>query len=274
MDTDEAIGRRLERLRTDLGLSQGELSEKLRAAGVNWSQGTLSRVETGFRPMRFTEALAVAAVLDVEPADLTPTGGGLAPIYHRSVKAVHRHGYRLLQARDQLRKEIGIAQLLRLGLELSRGSRDAYVLRVPPGWALEELRTRIGAESEWDVLAMLGAPSNTIDGARAQVRKDVESEGIPDYAPQWLHDELAQFGSPEPGSDEHHEMLATKRARLECAMAGEVFRRTFPAVGYEVDTDRPLTDGLPYPLVEGIDMEDLEAPQLTELLESELHRGR
>ena len=36
----------------------------MRDAGVNWSQGTLSRVENGDRPLRFSEAGALAAALD------------------------------------------------------------------------------------------------------------------------------------------------------------------------------------------------------------------
>ncbi|SDU70607.1 Helix-turn-helix [Gordonia westfalica] len=39
----------------------------MREAGVNWSQGTLSRVENGDRPLRFSEADALAAALDTTP---------------------------------------------------------------------------------------------------------------------------------------------------------------------------------------------------------------
>lgn len=61
--TDEQVGQRIIELRERRGLSQGELSGKLRQAGLNWSQGTLSKVETGQRSVRLVECTILAFVL-------------------------------------------------------------------------------------------------------------------------------------------------------------------------------------------------------------------
>lgn len=61
--TDQAIGQRIQELRERRGWSQAELAMRLRGAGVNWSQGTLSKVEAGERPVRLVEAPTVTRVL-------------------------------------------------------------------------------------------------------------------------------------------------------------------------------------------------------------------
>lgn len=61
--TDEQIGKRVVDLREGRGLNQGQLSERLRENGLNWSQGTLSKVESGVRPVRLIEAPTLALVL-------------------------------------------------------------------------------------------------------------------------------------------------------------------------------------------------------------------
>lgn len=68
--TDEQIGSRIVLLREQRGWNQGELAEALRAHGLNWSQGTLSKVETGSRPIRLTEVPVLLDVLQVGVDDL------------------------------------------------------------------------------------------------------------------------------------------------------------------------------------------------------------
>lgn len=61
--TDDQVGKRVVDLRERRGLNQGQLSEQLRANGLNWSQGTLSKVEAGMRPVRLIEAPTLALTL-------------------------------------------------------------------------------------------------------------------------------------------------------------------------------------------------------------------
>lgn len=61
--TDEFIGRRIESLRQDRDETQTEFATFLRDNGLNWSQGTLSKVEQGQRSVRLVEAYQIAAIL-------------------------------------------------------------------------------------------------------------------------------------------------------------------------------------------------------------------
>lgn len=63
---DKLVGAVIQNRRLELGISQGELAHRLRESGVNWSQGTLSRVELGERPVRLVEAAIVAEVLKID----------------------------------------------------------------------------------------------------------------------------------------------------------------------------------------------------------------
>lgn len=51
-------------------MSQGDLSERMCDAGVNWSQGTLSRIERGDRSVRAVELPALARALDTKVATI------------------------------------------------------------------------------------------------------------------------------------------------------------------------------------------------------------
>ena len=69
--TDDVIGGRIREARKAAGIEQqGDLVPQLRAAGLPWSQGTLSRVEAGLRALKLTEAAVVADVLGVPLAAL------------------------------------------------------------------------------------------------------------------------------------------------------------------------------------------------------------
>jgi len=63
--TDVVIGERVRQRRISLGLSQDALAGRLQAAGIAWSQGTLSKVENGDRPVRLSETPSLATVLDL-----------------------------------------------------------------------------------------------------------------------------------------------------------------------------------------------------------------
>ncbi|NKU72718.1 helix-turn-helix domain-containing protein [Rhodococcus hoagii] len=69
---DREIGARVEELRLGEGLSQGQLAERLQERGLPWSQRTVSRVESGERPIRFAEAFPLARALGVGADALAP----------------------------------------------------------------------------------------------------------------------------------------------------------------------------------------------------------
>ncbi|WP_336698259.1 helix-turn-helix transcriptional regulator [Curtobacterium sp. USHLN213] len=66
---ESRIGTQVRRYRGDL--SQAELARLLRAGGLKWSQTTVWLVENGERPLRLSEAMAVASLLGVTVEQLT-----------------------------------------------------------------------------------------------------------------------------------------------------------------------------------------------------------
>lgn len=67
-DLDELIASRIIQIRTERGESQADFSKRLRDAkpvGLNWSQGTLSKVESAQRPVRLAEAVTLAEILGI-----------------------------------------------------------------------------------------------------------------------------------------------------------------------------------------------------------------
>lgn len=64
MSEDERFGRSVRRLREQREWSQGELAERLKRAGHdNFHATTVSRIEKGDRPVRLSEAVAIAETL-------------------------------------------------------------------------------------------------------------------------------------------------------------------------------------------------------------------
>lgn len=61
--TDVGIGRVIQTRRLQLKLKQEDLSKRLKAHGLDWSQGTISKVEAGERPVRAVEIPALADTL-------------------------------------------------------------------------------------------------------------------------------------------------------------------------------------------------------------------
>lgn len=60
---DQEIGRRVREARGSM--SQSELADRMTGGEVRWHQGTVTAVETGKRPLRFSEAIALASELGV-----------------------------------------------------------------------------------------------------------------------------------------------------------------------------------------------------------------
>ena len=69
---ERAIGERVQELRHQQALTQSEFVRALRAEGLNWYVTTVSAVENGRRPMRFSEAVIVCRTFDAELNQLAP----------------------------------------------------------------------------------------------------------------------------------------------------------------------------------------------------------
>ncbi len=188
METDAVVGKRVEELRTEAGLSQEDLSVRLRAAGLNWSQGTLSRVETGSRPMRFVEALTVAGALGVEVADLTPFGSGLTYAYHRRLETIDGCRWAVSGAKADLHIAEVSAQIFKFAIELTQGTKRSYVLHIPPEEVLGHLSYQLQAGSSEKVLVMLGGDAAVIN-TRMQGIDSIVDEKMTQHPDNALTDE-------------------------------------------------------------------------------------
>lgn len=73
-------------------LSQQRLADEMRARGFEWAQATVWNVEMGKRPVRLTEAIALADIHGIELADFVD----------------QREGARIRAKRDVERAEIAL----------------------------------------------------------------------------------------------------------------------------------------------------------------------
>ena len=71
---EDIVRRNIAALRAKVGLTQQGLADEMFVHGIGWTRETVAQVETTNRRIGLTEAIAVAACLDVPLARLTSTG--------------------------------------------------------------------------------------------------------------------------------------------------------------------------------------------------------
>ena len=119
-EVDRLIGQRIQFLRTQMrGLSQGDLATRLRDEGVNWAQGTLSKVENGDRPVRLSEGPIVADVLGIDLGMLLADGDTLDGLLKQARRDEAAARSALTQAQGQVALAACRHQYLRLLTELA-----------------------------------------------------------------------------------------------------------------------------------------------------------
>lgn len=100
--TDEQIGARMRASRERARLPQQHVAVAMAAVhGHQWHQTTVAKVEAGQRPMKLTEAAAVAEIIGIPLADLVSqhpslleTGARLAEL-HRMQEYIERRAQEL-----------------------------------------------------------------------------------------------------------------------------------------------------------------------------------
>lgn len=69
---DEQYGRRLRAIREDRGFTLAQMVELIKESGIGYmNTSTLSRIETGVRPVRLTEAQVIGKILRVSVESMT-----------------------------------------------------------------------------------------------------------------------------------------------------------------------------------------------------------
>ncbi len=77
---EDIVRRNVATLRSKAQLTQQALADEMLTRGVAWTRETVAQVETTNRRLGFTEAIAVAASLDVPLARLTATGADVVAV--------------------------------------------------------------------------------------------------------------------------------------------------------------------------------------------------
>lgn len=270
MTEDEQVGATVARLRRDKSLSQAELSTLLRARGLAWSQGTLSKVEAGQRPVRLVEAPVLGSALGVDSSALLE-GDMLAD----RPDEVRRE---LVQAREELAEAQDLVTSLEdciVALHLFALVRDGRAggVKVTAGGPASIVIDALEGESPTDwarlrLLRSIGQP-----GLADQIEQESESavagwleceDAVPEYIADEFDDEdVATFllerralAARGVESAERHlvSIEVSLRARDELALAlGMQVLFEQPSVR----RDGPLADAIVWP--EGL-APDLIAP--------------
>lgn len=128
MSDDTEVGARVQRLRERHGLTQATLANAMVGQGHPWHQQTVVKTEKGLRPLRLTEASALADALHCTLGDLT---GDLSDGDHAALRSLLA---RCLEADDAVTRATATADSVRA--RLSEALDDAT--DVPT-----DLRTRI-----------------------------------------------------------------------------------------------------------------------------------
>jgi transcriptional regulator with XRE-family HTH domain len=77
---EDIVRRNVAALRSKANLTQQGLADEMLLRGITWTRETVAQVETTNRRLGFTEAIAVAACLDVPVARLTATGAATVTV--------------------------------------------------------------------------------------------------------------------------------------------------------------------------------------------------
>lgn len=163
-DTDRLIGGRLEAIRVGRGLNQSQLSDLLRKKGLNWSQRTISRIESGERAIKFSESFRLSSALAIDPEALIPAQLSTYYLRQQSIWNL-RQAYK--QARDakwQLDLMSGRAQAWQLFTEVANGETGPYLVHGTCADLIKyasEVSTLDGAQDQIgrdDLLSILGVP--------------------------------------------------------------------------------------------------------------------
>ena len=131
---DSIFARRLRAIRTQAGVTQKQLADRMAARGYKMLQSTVAKIESGERPVSIGEAVQLAEVLGVDLGEL---------ITERSADPVRD---RALQERDEAR--IRVRSLQHLAAERHRGLEEAQFLYEHTAEQLEQAQREL---SSWDL---------------------------------------------------------------------------------------------------------------------------
>lgn len=217
MDLEKEVGRKIETLRTVAGLGQRELSDKLKEVGLNWSQGTLSKVENGTRPIRFTEAVRVAEVLKVSTAELQPTGGIIELLHQQAVWGLSTSRDALDDAHFNFTAAADRLNALRLVRELLSGNTGPYTVHGTGKKFIDHATQGIRSDEpivlldEIELLLMLGVPESRIQAKRDALIEELENRDPDERADAFEDVAFSEAAGSDEGKEFWIDALVVQR---------------------------------------------------------------
>lgn len=244
-DADRQVGFRIQTAREAGEWNQSQLSASLIEAGLPWSQGTLSRVETGQRPVRLTEAVILAEVLGVPLTELIPGHSSLDAALRRVSDKEHNALSSLGWGASELRTARNLAQLLRIAHTLRQDPEARFVVDRSAARALWDATTWRALEDVdvYDLLNFFGLGKDSIEAMRADARTFMDDH---------RGDTLAAAAALEkvcpadflvhlvgPGNDDGSPGEGELRLRHLLVHAGQELEGRFSGLSFTVSTVAP-----------------------------------
>jgi transcriptional regulator with XRE-family HTH domain len=164
IDFNQRVGANVQRFRKATGMSQADLASQLTERGLSFQQPTVLKVERGSRPLKFEEACAIAAILEISLTSLAQyfdnekVGDALAQI-ERSNLLIRRweNGIEEIHAQTRQKEQDARERMTAVKREAEQQLRDAGGFQDDEGrWYLHE--------DGWDVM-LLAATRSTERGA-------------------------------------------------------------------------------------------------------------
>jgi transcriptional regulator with XRE-family HTH domain len=125
---EQLVARQLRLLRQGRGWSQQEVAEKMRAYGYQWSQATVTRLESASRPIRLNELADLAILYGVPVTQFLQSD--VPDFEWDDLGALEREITNLTAQRDGLRERMEVADAAASSLERERAEAAAYIARI------------------------------------------------------------------------------------------------------------------------------------------------
>lgn len=239
---DEEIGQRLQQVRERKNLNQSQAVRALREAGLVWSQGTLSKVESGNRPIRLAELPAIATAFGVSQNELLAPEDPISSALERmrivestAQEAYSNFRFRYLSAATARRS-------IQLLAELSEGRPGPYTVSYSSArflrYGLHDEFSGAGISPE-DALARMGVAYVAVQDDKVETEEDFEAlkATLPaDYQPlfSWVGIQALR-GTPDNAGREATMYLP---GMLTDVAMGKALEDRFPQVSF-IATDEP-----------------------------------
>ena len=154
VDLDRNVATNVRMARETAGLSQDELAERMTERGFGFSQATVWKIEQGRRPLRISEAVALADALDIRGwRDLTfdPGRAEHGRVLHRARLAAADAYKQVKEAADAyIQTQVALTLAVRNATDAGFSVTELHTswLETPPERAVIEARIEGDTEDE------------------------------------------------------------------------------------------------------------------------------